>query len=204
LRILIYFYDLFRPVSYFEQKYLLDTTSNEPYTAFNNLIHPDDLPILHRIHHWAFGSVLNIDPDKRNDLMLFYTLRLRLRDNSFGMSRVSVKVLETDVNGAIWLVLFVLEKNKSDYYEQPYISFPSSKNNYYPLNPSIVGRLTLAEQQLIPYLFGYFSINDIASETGKSPHTIKDHLRHIKLKISNDDRIEMQRELLYAYECSVC
>ena len=117
--------------------------------------------------------------------------------NKFPMTDIILKLIETDRNGCIWLVLFVLEKSKTDYFKIPYIETDFDKHRHqFELNQLLLKKLTATEKEIVSYLFDNIPNNEIADLSHRSYYTIRTHIKNIYNKIEVEDRLELQKKLL--------
>lgn len=170
---------------------------SEPYLFFNLKIHEEDRILIKQIHHRAFDFVFSYPSNNRKDLTLYFSCRMQNDKKKHQMTDISLKVLETDTNGSIWLVLFIIEKSTSNNYKIPYIeSSNTNKLEMFDLKIELFDRLTSTEKKIAKLLFSKMTNKEIADKLFKSVNTIKSHLKNIYLKTETNNRLEFQKKML--------
>lgn len=170
---------------------------SKPYLFFNLKIHNEDRILVKQIHHRAFDFVFSFPSNNRKDLTLYYNCHMQNDKKKYQMTDVSLKVLGTDSNGSIWLVLFIIEKSTSNNYKIPYIEIPSNnKLEMFDLKKDLFDSFTPIEKEIAKLLFSNLTNNEISEKLNKSVNTIKSHLTNIYLKTETNTRIKFQKKML--------
>ena len=169
----------------------------KPYSLYNSNIHPEDLDYVYKIHHRAFSFVFSLSVEKRKDLLLHYNCRFKNNTGNYEMTDISIKLIETDSKGCIWLVLFVLDKSKNVYFEIPYIETATDNQRYqFDFNYNLLEKLTSTEKELLFMMFENISDKEIANFMKISYNTLRSHLRNIRKKTGFEDRFGLLKEIL--------
>lgn len=112
------------------------------------------------------------------------------------MTNISLSIIDLDIKGNIWLVLFGIEKSKSANFTIPYIENFNGKIKQFTLNEEIFSKLTDIEKEIALLLFEEIRISEISKLKFKSPHTIKSHIQKIFKKAGAKNRLDFQRKIL--------
>jgi len=168
----------------------------EPYLFFNKKLHPEDIDFVHEIHYRVFKYVFSLNIEERKNLQLFYNCRMKNKSELFVMTNVSLKIIELDSNGNIWLVLFVIEKSYSENYIIPFIENSTKDYRQFTFNQDILQNLSNIEKEVAMLLFTEIKIYEIAELMFKSPYTIKSHIQKLFKKAKAKNRLDFQRKLL--------
>jgi len=117
--------------------------------------------------------------------------------NEFCMTDITLKVLETDSKGCVWLVLFVIEKSLTENFGIPYIEmFLSKEIRQFTLNQLLLKTLTNMEKEVAFLLFGNNTQKEIADLMIKSVNTIKTHINSVYDKLGVENKFDFQKRLL--------
>lgn len=118
-------------------------------------------------------------------------------NNKFPMTDITLKLIETDRKGCIWLVLFIIEKSEKDYFQIPYIetSFDNERH-LFDFNKKLLDQLTATEKEVLFFFFGNYSNNEIAELIFKSPQTVRSHLQSIYSKFNVNNKFDLQKKIL--------
>lgn len=167
-----------------------------PNLYFNDKIFPEDLNFVYNIHERVFKYILDLEMSKRKNIFFHYKCRIKNNDENFVMTDVKLSFLEFDSNGNIWLVMFIIEKSKTDFFILPYLKLEDNSINKLNLNPDLFDKLTKTEQNIVLLMFEEKSNNEISEILKSRISTVKTHLQNIYLKVEVQDRFEFQKKIL--------
>jgi len=183
--------------SYNEYLNELSKINENPFLFFIQNFFSEDLEYSFKIHHRAFSYVLALENTGKKELKLYYNCRFKNNKNNYEMTDITLQLLETDQKGNIWLVLFTLKKSKTEFFSIPYITFVDEKIYEFDLNTNIFEQLTLKEKKIATLLCGIKSYNEICDDLQVKTSTLKSHINNIYKKINVDNRLDLQKLLLY-------
>lgn len=170
---------------------------SKPYLFFYLKIHNDDRILVKQIHNKLFDLVFSYPLNNRKNLTFYYNCRMQNNKKQYQMTDISLKILETDSNGSIWLILFIIEKSTSNNYKIPYIEIPNNgKLEMIDLKCKLFDSLTSTEKKIAKLLFSNYTNREIADKLNRSVYTIKSHLTNIYLKTETNSRLEFQKKIL--------
>ncbi len=193
---------------YYKHDYLYIKSYNEyfneipkqirnPHLLLNSQIHPKDVKFVKQIHHRAFQYIFTIDANKRKDIQLFFSCKMKTNTGQYQMTNISIKLLKADSKGNIWLLMYLLKKAFSPNYIIPYLEIPEINDTIiYNFNNSF-HLFSDAEKELVNFLFGDKTSSEIAEVTNKSERTIYRSIRNMYNKMEVTERHDFQKSLLY-------
>ena len=195
---------------YFKHKYLFLKSYNEyftehlniidnPYLFFNNKLHPEDVVFVYKLQHKVFSFVKEFPIENRQNFRLKYKVRMINKSGDFQMTDVELILLETDKNGNIWLVLFVLKKSSTENFMIPELRTADNTSIPFVLNLKLLNSFSQPEQDIIFELFSDKSNEEIALKLSRSVNTVKYHKKSIYDQMGVVSKFELQKRVLLDY-----
>lgn len=193
---------------YFKHNYLFIKSFNEyfndipenieePYLFFNLKVHPEDRILIKQIHHRAFSFIFSQKLEKRKNAILRYSCRFQNKNKKYPMTDITLKMMETDRNGAVWLVLFLVEKSTSYFYSIPQIEIDNEETPYvFELNKGHLEKFTDQETLIAHKLFENVSHQEIAKQINRRVSTIRSHIYKLYIKTNAKNRLDFQKNML--------
>jgi len=191
-----YKHNFFFIKSYNEYLKKIPTTIKEPYLFFNNNIHPEDLDFVYQINNRTFNYIFSLPYEQKQGLKLFFNCRFLNCYEQFEMTNITLKLIETDSKGNIWLVLFIIEKSDSENYAIPFVETKNREIRQFTLNQMLLKKLTDTEKEIVLYLFGNMTHKEISDLLRKSIKTVRFHIYNIKNKLEVKNMLDLQKKLL--------
>jgi DNA-binding CsgD family transcriptional regulator len=160
------------------------------YKEYNNIIHPDDMVLLYKMHHRAFMFAFSQPIENRKNLALYYTIRLKNIYDEYVLTDVQIKILETDSKGNIWTVMFMLKESSLRYPQIPYVSFVNDSIKHHFTEEALINfKLTDNQIEILKMLSVNSTLNEICVKLNIPENTILSHLQIIynKLGVTNSN-----------------